>query len=162
MGQSRIDGDLFVNGRISSTGLTAPASSITNSNIAAAAGIDSSKLDHRFRKHYNQNSTASSATVAIHIANAAGSVNGIKAGSVAACSGAATITINLLKNGASILTGVIQLDNGNTARVSESGAFASTTYASGDFFELVIVATAGGGTLGTGLLVDVEFDEEAA
>ncbi len=42
-----------------------------------------------------------------------------------------------------------------------TGAIASAGYVDGDVFEVVTVATAGGGTLGTNACVDVRFREGA-
>lgn len=139
--------------------VTLPASVISDNQVASSASIDTAKVKHRHSKHYGQNGTASSVTIPIHIARAAGSVVAIEAGSIVANIGAATVTIDLKKNGSSILTGVITLDSGNTARVLEAGTISSASYVDGDFFELVIVATAGGGTLATGLGVEVTFNE---
>lgn len=162
MGQTRIDQDMHVGGTLTARVFNPPASCITDAAIISGAGIETSKMDHRHRKQYSISGTAASVTIPIHIARAAGSVTSIEAGSIAIAVGAATVTIDLKKNGTTILTGVITLDSGNTARILEAGTITGGTYVDGDFFELVIVATAGGGTIPTGLIVDVEFDEEAS
>ena len=52
------------------------------------------------------------------------------------------------------------IDSGNANYGSEDAAgFTSSSYVAGDVFEVDITATAGGGTLGQGLAVEVEFDE---
>jgi hypothetical protein len=81
---------------------------------------------------------------------------------VAIAVGGATVTVDVKKNGATVLSSVITLDSGNTARIMENGTLSGTTLAAGDFLEAVIVATAGGGTIPTGLLVQVIIDEDAA
>lgn len=162
-GQTRVDQDLHVGGTLSAKNFTPPNSSITNAAIQGAAGIDSSKLDHRFRKHYAISGSAASVTIPLHVARAAGVINSIEAGSIVVCTSTATVTVDLKKNGTSVLSGgtPITLNSSNTVRVAVSGTITTTTYVDGDFFELVIVATAGGGAVATGLMVDVEFDEEA-
>jgi hypothetical protein len=90
---------------------------------------------------------------------AAGSIVAARASSIGVAAGAATVVIDLKKNGTTILSGTITLDSGNTLRVLEAGALATPTYAAGDHFEAAITATAGGGTLPTGLLVELILDE---
>jgi hypothetical protein len=127
---------------------------------ANTAGIASSKVNMRKSKGLGQpNTTITSAQQAIFIASASGTVRFIKALSIAACSGAATVTIDLYKNGSSILSSVITLNSSSIARTAQTTTIATTTFAAGDEFEVVVTATAGGGTLGTGLFVEVEFDE---
>jgi hypothetical protein len=76
----------------------------------------------------------------------------VKAGSIAIAVGAATVTVDVKKNNVSILTAVITLDTGNTARVAEAGTILTASAVAGDTYELVIVATAGGGTLAHGVV----------
>jgi hypothetical protein len=161
---TRID-DLVVTGTTRLLGVTyLPADCVGDLQVKGDAAIDPDKQQHKHRKSYGQSGTVATATVPIHVVNGAtATVISIKAGTIAICAGAATITIDLKKNGTSILTGVITLDSGNTARVVEAGVLtAGATAAVNNFFELVIVATAGGGTVGTGLLVEFEIDELAA
>jgi len=140
-----------------------PAGTVTNAMVAAGAGIAASKLGHRRRWNYTKPGTAASETVAaIEIYGTSGTILEFSAGSVAIAVGAATVTVDLKKNGSSILTSVITLDSANTARVMETSSLTSTTLAAGDFLEVVIVATAGGGTIPTGLLVQLIHDEDAA
>ena len=161
MAQTRLDQDVHVNGTLTAKVFSPPSGCIDNDAIEGGAGIDTTKLDHRHRKTYAISGTAASVTYPIHIAKAAGTVLSIEAASIAIAVGSATVTVDLKKNGSSILTAVITLDSGNTARVAEAGTINTSAYVDGDFFELVIVATASGGTIPTGLIVDVEFDEAA-
>jgi len=148
-------GSVIVDGTI---GL--PASSVVNASVSASAAIDASKLEHRFRALYTQpNTTATSVTETIYIAEAAGTVNLFEAGSIVACIGAATVTVDLKKNGSTILSAVITLDSANTAYVVESGTINSAAYVAGDWFTIVTVATAGGGTIATGFACVAEFEE---
>lgn len=140
-----------------------PASSVTNAAVAAAAGIDASKLEHRHRPLYTQpNTTATSVTQVIYVAKAAGTVNSFRAGSIAACAGAATITVDLKKNGSTILSAVITLDSSNSNYVPEAGTVNTAAYVADDVFTIVTVATAGGGTIGTGFYCIPEFEEAAS
>lgn len=164
MGLSRFEGDCFFAGNVSFGGsVVMPDGAVGDAEIEAFAGVAQTKLEHQHRSGLGQpNTTATSETrVVATIYGTSGTLLSFKAGSIAPCSGAATITVDLKKNGASVLSAVITLDSANTARVAESGSFSSTTLAAGDVLEVVVTATAGGGTLGTGLFAEVRWAEDA-
>lgn len=132
-------------------------------NIPVGAGVAAGAMDHQHRIHYGATGTAATATVPIfECRGATGTIRQIRAGSIVANIGAATVTIDLKKNGTTVLSGVITLDSGNTARISEGGTLSVTSLVVGDLLEIVVTATAGGGTLATGLWVDVTVDEDYA
>ena len=161
MAQTRIEGDLYVTGNIGSATMSVPDSTVVNADVSASADITSTKLEMQRSFTYSQNGTAASVTVPIHIVyGATCSLVSIKAGSVAACIGNSTVTVDLKKNGSSVLSAVITLDNANTARVAEAGTITTAGGVAGDFYELVIVATVGTGTLATGLGVTVIWSEK--
>lgn len=163
MALNRFEGDLYVTGNIGSATLSIPAGTLINAGVNASADISATKLEMQHSVTYGQNGTASSVTVPIHcVRNASGAVVSIEAGSVVANIGAATVTVDLKKNGTTMLTGVITLDNANTAYLSEAGTLSSTALVDGDVLTLVIVATAGGGTLATGLFVTVYWSEKTS
>lgn len=154
--------DIYVKGTLYTSNFSPAAGSITDTSIEALAGVAASKLYHRFHEGYMQpNTTATSVTQAIYHARAAGTINAFSAGSIVACIGAATVTVDLKKNGTTCLSSVITLDSGNTAYVSEAGTLSVTSYAAGDIFTIVTVATAGGGTIATGFFCDAQFTEAA-
>lgn len=157
----RIDGDAHITGSVSCGGFSSSSGSITNAMVSASADILSTKLEMQKSITYGQNGTASSVTVPIHcVYGATGVVLSLKAGSIVANIGAATVTVDLKKNGTTMLSGVITLDNSNTARVAEAGSLSVTSLAAGDLLEIVTVATAGGGTLATGLFVTLTWSEK--
>jgi len=140
-----------------------PDETITNGNVQTNAAIDASKLKHTHRKTHRQpNTAATSETVVLHRVNGA-TASGlyVNAGSIAIAVGAATVTIDIKKNGTSVMTGAtpMTLDSANTAYIAEDASIATTTAVVGDVFTAVIVATAGGGTLPTGLWIEFEIDE---
>lgn len=163
MAVSRIEGDLYVYGNLSSKTVTLPDGGITNAMIAAATGIDATKVDHQHRGIFSQpNTTATSETKIVHVCyGATGTVVAFKAGSIVANIGAATVTLDLKKNGATILSAVITLDSANTTYVVEAGTINSAALVAGDVLTVVTVATAGGGTLATGLFAAVTVNEDA-
>lgn len=166
MSTSRIDGDLYVSGNIAGKTFTPPASSITNAAVIAAAGISSSKLQHRYRPSLSQAHGTAGTTerrVVHQVVGATGTLNSVRAQLSVAPIGAATHVIQVKKNGTDILSTAITLDSGNTAFIDETDTgFTSTALVNGDVLEITVTATAGGGTLGQGLHVMIDLDEDAA
>ena len=164
MALTTFNGDAHVNGALSCKTFNPPSSSIDNDSIQATAGISASKLEHEYRPVFAQESatTASSGAHTVHVVEGAtATVVNIKAGSVVANVGAATVDIDLLKDGASIMTSEINLTSGDSAYALSAGAIASPSLVAGDILEVKVTATAGGGTLALGLYVMVDITEAA-
>lgn len=144
-------------------GLSVPALAVGNSAIAAAAGIEASKLQHQHQPVFAQpNTTATSETRALHVCyGATGTVIAFRAGSIAINAGAATVTVDIKKNGTSILSAPITLNSSNTNRVVAAGTISTPGLVAGDLLEVVTVATAGGGTLATGVYAQAIITEAA-
>lgn len=163
MATSRIESDLFVAGRLSALTLGIPTGTVTDATVAAGANVGADKLQHRFRAMFNQvhGSVAITERRPFFWALSVGTIRRVKVGSVIANIGAATITVDIKKNGATILTGIVTLNNANVAYIAVDGTIANAALVAGDVLECVVVATAGGGTLGQGLFVAVDIDENA-
>jgi hypothetical protein len=163
MSLNRFEGDVFVAGNLGCTSITLPASSVEADDIEANAGIEYTKLEHEHRAGYAQANTAAAdetRAVAV-IRGTTGTLLSFKAGSIAKAVGDATCTVDLKKNGTTVLSGVITLDSGNTNRVSEAGTLSVTTLAADDLLEVVIDGTIGTGTLPTGVYCEVRWAEDA-
>ncbi len=95
-----------------------------------------------------QQAVAASATVVLGIATRAGQVADVRVAAITPLTGNATYTVDIHKNGVSILSAPMALLSTTAARVSVAGVLAAspTTVAVGDFFEAVIVDTPGTGT----------------
>lgn len=161
-----IPSDVLINGMLSFGGngaLSLPTGSVGNTQIAALAGIDASKVIHFISKCLSQGSTATASAQSgvIHVAKGAGTIQAFRAGSVVANIGAAACTVDLKKNGSSILSSTIALNSSISAYATVAGTISHTTYVAGDVFEWVVTATAGGGTLALGLFAQLESFEAA-
>ena len=142
-----------------------PDGAVDDQAVEAGAGLDATKLEHDHRAVYEQESdtTAASETRVIHVVKGTtATVKEIKAGCVVANIGAATVDVDLLKNGVSILTAAIQIDSGDAAYALVAGTIDTPTLAVGDVLEIDVTATAGGGTLGKGVFAYVDIHEDAA
>jgi hypothetical protein len=158
-----INGDVLVRGALQVTStLTMGDGSISDAQISPTAAIAVTKLQHIHRKSYAQPNTASTTeTRAIHVVHGAtGTISGFKAGSIAKAVGDSTVTLDLKKNGTTCLSSVITLNSSNTNRVSVPGTLSVTSLATGDLLEVVITATAGTGTLPTGVYCSLDLVED--
>lgn len=140
-----------------------PAGSWGDPQIGTLNPIDVPKLKHQYDQVYGQlhGVAAVSERKVIHVARAAGVAQAIEAGVVVAALGGATVTIDLRKNGTTILSSVITINNTHAAYQKVAGVISTSAYVLGDVFELVTVATVGGGTLPQALFVDSIFREGA-
>lgn len=157
-------GDVVVDRIFVANQITLPASQITNVHIQAASGVDASKLDHQHARGYGTGSatTAATARQVLFIARAAGTVRELVATLVDACAGAATVEVDLLKNGVTICTTTITFDNADADYAVLAAVLdaAEVDFVADDVFEIDVTATAGGGTLGKGIAAEVHFDTE--
>jgi hypothetical protein len=156
-GDLQIQGSLYVQG-----GFTPPANSIVDASVAASAAVAATKLQHQHRAIYAQGSstTAAAATQVIFaVFGATGTVVNFEAGAVVPNVGAATCTVDLKKNGTSILGAAISLSSSQTARQLVAATISNTALVAGDVLEVVVTATAGGGTLAQGLFATLTVNE---
>lgn len=160
---SRVDGDLVVSGNFKAGSMQLPANSVGNGQADAANPIGADKLIHQHRKQYSQKHGTAVVTerMPIHIAWGAGTLYAFRANLRVACVGAATVVVDLYKNGATILSTTCDFSNADAITVIKEATFSNTAYAADDIFEVVVTATAGGGTLGQGLGADLVLREAA-
>lgn len=159
-----VDGDMQVRGNVNCNSITLPQNAIDNSSqVKAGTNLNADKLEQRFFPAWSQpNSAASTETRTLFVARRSGTVNEVIAGSIAKATGDAVVTLDVKKNGTTILNAVITLDNANTNRLVELGSVTSSAFVAGDWFEVVITATANTGTLPTGVFVQLEVDQAGA
>ncbi len=159
-----VDGDMQVRGNVNCNSITLPQNAIDNSSqIKAGTNLNADKLEQRFFPAWSQpNSAASNETRTLFVARRSGVVNEVIAGSIAKATGDAVVTLDVKKNGTTILNAVITLDNANTNRLVELGSVTSSAFVAGDWFEVVITATANTGTLPTGVFLQMECDQNGS
>lgn len=158
---NRIDGDFYVGGTLRAAAFDIPASTLVNADVNDSAAIDASKLTEHHAKEWNQSGTAADETKVLHtVRGATGTVKSFDAGSITLCTGSATVTLDLKKNGASILNTPIVLDTGNTARTVEEAAIDTTAVVVDDVLEIVVTtANPATDTLATGCFAELRLDE---
>lgn len=156
--------DLHIAGALSAESIDIPSGTVTNDDISASADIVTTKMQHQHQPVVKQPLTAMTAgTEVLHVTKGAtGTIVDFRCGSITAAVGAATATVDLKKNGVSVLTGTITLNNANTAYVPVNGTLSGTSLVVGDVLTVVTTATAGGGTLPTGFFATATIREKAA
>jgi hypothetical protein len=158
----KIDGDLLVLGTLSPAKLTAPPGCITDPAIPAGANVNSTKLMQRYEPVYTQPSGAAVITERrfLHVVRSStAAVQQMQAAVKQAITGNSTVTVDLLKNGATILSAVLSIDNTLAAFANRAGAVISPNLVLGDVLEVNVTATVGTGVLPQGLIVMVQIDE---
>ena len=150
---------------LTATNFTPPAGSIKNTSIEAATGIAATKLEHPIRVTVCQESdtTATDQTFVAHsVYGATGTIVAFEVGCITPPVGAATIDVDLLVGGASVLSEAVQLTSATAARTVAAGTVSSADLADGDCVEVDIDETTGGGTQGKGVYATVVIHEDAA
>jgi len=161
---SQLKGDIHVEGSLTATTLGIPSGTVVNDDVAAAAAIAASKLQHQYEKVYSQESATSAADearVAHVVQGATGTIEGFEAGSVVAAVGDDTCDVDLLKNGTTVLNAAITLDSTNVAYTVEAGTVGTSAVVDGDVLEIKIDATHNTGTLAKGIFACVKIREDA-
>lgn len=127
----------------------------------ATANIPARDVNGNYRFGTKQNGTASAETKLCYIAEAAGTIKAVNIAVVTAAVGDSTVTIDVKKNGTSILSSTKEINNTHAAYTPVEATLDSTKvdYSDGDCFTIVVTVSAGSGTLPTGLCVQVSTNE---
>lgn len=162
---NRIDGSLYVGGRLTADAFDPPNGSVGDNAMNSANPIGTDKARHLHAKVHSQPDDGSvfDEIVAIHVAVVTGVVEQFQAGLRVACIGDSTLTVDLLKNGVSMLSDIVDLDSAIDAYDQVVAGIEPTmaAYAVGDVFEIEVIVTDGTGTPGEGLFAQAVFDEGA-
>lgn len=161
-----INEDVRVRGNITANSVTLPADSVGNSSIDPGDPVDETNQWHQYLREYSQlhGTPAVAARSVIHTAFRDGFLKDFRAGNLVAITGNATVTLDLKKNGVSVLSSVIVLDSTNTLPlVMESAGIAGGgAFLANDVFELYITVNngTGGATQAQGVYVQARFVEK--
>jgi hypothetical protein len=167
MSFSRIEGNVNIVGTLSCDAFTAPSNCVSDDAITSTANIDPDKCINRFRIPAISQAHGSAGTAerkTFYRARANATINFCSCYFSVAPTGDSTHTVKLKKNGSDILSADIVLNSSNTAYTGdeEQTGFTSASLVAGDVLEVAVTVSAGTGTLGQGLCVDVEVDEYPA
>lgn len=163
MGTMIVPDNLSVRGTVVATSISLTSASITSAMIAAGANINADKLEHRHViTHGQDNAAAAAQERVVHVVKGTtGLIESVSVGSIVAATGDSTVTIDVEKNGTSVLSSAVTL-NSSSAALTEIAATvdgAQDDLAAGDILSIVITVSAGTGTLPTGVFVNITLDE---
>jgi hypothetical protein len=159
---SQLDGNIHVNGTLTMKSIVLPADSVLDASIPAGANVNALKLQHQHRILYAQpyDDCGDERKVLHVVVGATGTIQQFVAGMVAPCIGAAEITVDLLKNGTTILTAPITLDAGDAAYELVAAAVDDDELAQDDVLEISVTLDPAGGTeAGSGLFAALTVNE---
>lgn len=168
MAQDVINNDLYVGGNIACKTMSIPVSSVADAQVSSpsppSAAVQAAKLQHQYEDVYRQVSTVTVAAdqQVLHVVRGTtGVILDYKAGCVTPCTGNATITVDLLLNGSSILTSTISLSSSQAAYATVLAAgFTSNALAATNVLEVKVTTAVGTGVLGKGLFVLLSLRED--
>jgi hypothetical protein len=169
--QERLEGSKFFAGPVTfgysvqlPTGVRA---SVGDGEVKEGAKISASKLRRRLHLRMRQGNVAAVAeTGVLHTGYGVdGEVKAIRVSVINKATGDSTVTIDIKKNGVTILTGTITIDlnNPNANYGTKLGSVVvapGNSYVANDVFTYHITVAAGTGTLPTGLSVEMIADED--
>jgi hypothetical protein len=141
-----------------------PNASIKNAHVDTTDPLDIDKIRRavfaRLAQVHGSNATAERRIV--HVARSAGTLLAVQVVPIVAATGDSTVTVDVYKNGVSVLTGTVSLDNSKAAYSKTLATLSVTAYTAGDVFEVVQTISAGTGTLPHGVCTQLTFNEGAA
>lgn len=147
-----IYGDTHVAGTFTAEDMNVPDGSVGDDAVETGAEISANKLQQQVLGKLQAAVPAAQVQI-VHVAKGAGEVNKVRwiAKTVPTTS---TYTIDVKKNGTTILPGVVTITGASVAATDTTVTFNATTYVASDYFEIVL-ASFSGGSYGTGLLVEM-------
>lgn len=165
MALSRIESDMHVAGNLSANTMTYPAGSLSNVDVASGASIAATKLQHRHSKTYAQESAtnvADESRVLFTAYGATGTTISFKAGAAVAATGNATCSVDLKKNGTTVLSAPLSLTSSQTAYAELTATIGTSSFVAGDNFSVSFAGAVGSGALAKGVYCTLIVDETAS
>jgi hypothetical protein len=147
---NRMD-SLYVDGTLGCTTLSVPSGFV----------LPGTQYVRSLRFTHYQAGTAADETKILNVGlGASGTIRKFSVVNEVKCIGDSTVTVDLKKNGTTVLSAPITLNSSTTINTVISATISSPTYAAGDRLAVVIDATAGTGTLATGIAVVLHVLED--
>ena len=147
---------------------TIPASTVVDSYIDSGADIAANKQEITLRwialAQAHGTASTDERRCVHNVLGVTASLISVRAGVLVAAAGNSTVTVDVYKNGSTVLSSVITLNSSTVIRTETSGTLSTspTSLAVGDCLEVVIDATVGTGTLPQGVYVQLDMTEKYA
>lgn len=169
---SRIEGDFYVNGNLSSKTQTYPAGSVTNASIVASAGIAASKVIHQFQvggQLVAPGTVVDDMNQLLHVVYGATAtiVRAEAFITTVASSSGSTINVDLHKSTgggafATICSGTVTFTSTYSVRVPYALTLSNASLVDGDILQAVITTPNSSAALPQGLFLSVLLYEDPA
>lgn len=173
MANTVLDGNVYVAGSLSANTFSPPASSITNTAIAAGATgsyIAATKVQHQQSINvelFGPTTTVAAVTQWLYLVRGAtGTIVSIEAAIAVVATGAdRTITVDLHKSTgagafATVLSATIGFTNASAVRTMVAGTISSASLVDGDILEVIVTVAGSAGAQATGLTVCLNVRED--
>lgn len=156
-------GDMHVRGHLTADTMSVPGGAVGNEQWDPGNPLSAINQDHQYMPVYAQKHGVAVADerMPLHVANGDGTLVAVYVGVVVKPVGDSEVTVDILKNGTTVLTIVFTVDNTITNFIREAASIDDDDVEAGDVFEVVVDATVGTGTLPQGLFVQAIFRESA-
>lgn len=141
--------------------VSVPAGSFGNTEMDAGDPVTCPKMYARHQAMFSQvyGSDMTTERRVVHIAQADGTINGVKAQVTVAATGDDTAAVDVLVNGVSALSSPIGFSKSDTAGSVKAGVIGTAAYTAGSRIEVTAAPTHNTGTLPRGLGVAVDLFE---
>lgn len=164
----QIDGDVRVNGSLSSRDMALPEGCVMNDDIQASAGIEATKLIHQYALSYQQTTGADVAAgqAFLHTFRSAASILAMDVTPISVpTTGDKTFSVDLHKGSAgsafaTVLSGAVTIGQTDVDRTQRAATISTTTAIDGDMLKVVVTTTGSTGNQGKGVLVTIWTREE--
>lgn len=149
--------DIYIDGKLTVGSFVLPNGAVTDSKVDSGAAIQATKLEHehvQITETNGYNTNAATGQWLVHIARGPAVIQDFSVFDRVAATVDATVTIDILKNGVSILSATYSLTASVTAYSVHSimSSIASPNLVAGDVIEMKISAvSAGAGALPKGV-----------
>ncbi len=160
MSQSRVDGNLYVDGALGAKTFTPPAASVGDAAIAAGAGVQATKLIHANPTAVQAGQLFAPATTVVALTAFGAWIE------VQATGSDRTVSVDLQKSTgggayATVLSAPVAIDHTTTIRILVTATISSAAYVAGDIFRLVVAVGGVGSAQATGLAFKLATQEAA-
>lgn len=140
-----------------------PDDTIDDDMVSSSDPLAANKTHNSHRAVAGQSGSAVDETKYAFIARGAGTFLKFRAIQKTACAGSSTVTLDVKKNGTSILSAVITLNSASAVNTPISATITTATFAADDYIEIIINATQPGtDALATEVMGQLDYDEDYA
>lgn len=161
-----MEGDLRIRGSLSAERFEIPNGTIGSDQFNQDEPLEAVKQEHQYNQVKDFGSGSPVGTLCMHASIGPGTIVEFRALMRTIPGGTGNTSVDLRKNGVTVLNNPIVIDNTNTASVFEAASFISSAvkdYPDNSLLDIVVTQTAvsGGNNPGSGLLCQLVVREEA-